>query len=82
MANDMPKKRDEESGQFTETVSDDEIIEFVREHTGGTTTSDVAEHVGWEHATAYRRLKKLEGEDRIKSRDVGGSLLWSVAEED
>lgn len=71
----MPKERDEDSGKFTEAVSDDEIISFIFEQ-DGVSTADVADEFDYKRASAYRRLKNLEKEEQIKSREVGNSLLW------
>lgn len=75
MEPDMAKDRDEESGRYTETVSDNEIVEFVRTQ-GGASTSDVATEFDYKRPSAYRRLKKLEEKGRVTSREVGNSLLW------
>lgn len=80
MASNMVKNRDEESGQYTETVTDDEIIAYLSDQNGAGTT-DVADHFDYKQPSAYRRLKRLEDEGRVTSRKIGGSLLWSVAED-
>lgn len=77
MANTMVKNRDEESGEFTESVSDAEILEFLVEENGAGTT-DVAEAFDYKQPTAYRRLKSLEDDDRVISRKIGGSLFWEA----
>jgi uncharacterized membrane protein len=71
----MPKERDEDSGKFTEVVSDEEIISFLSNQ-DGVVTSKVAKEFDYERPTAYRRLKNLEADGRIESRKVGNSLLW------
>lgn len=80
MANTMVKNRDEESGQFTESVSDDEILEFLAEENGAGTT-DVAKAFDYKQPTAYRRLKSLEEDGLVTSRKVGGSLFWMIGDE-
>ncbi|WP_157224710.1 winged helix-turn-helix domain-containing protein [Natronococcus occultus] len=75
----MVKDRDEESGQYTETVTDEEIAEFVR-NSNGLTTSEVADEFDYERPTAYRRLKSLEESGDVQSRKIGNSLLWESSE--
>lgn len=72
------KERDETSGRYTEAVSDDDIVDYVRER-GGVTTSDVATEFDYERPSAYRRLKALEDNDRVTARKIGNSLLWEAA---
>lgn len=76
----MVKERDESSGKYTQAVTDEEILEYVRER-GGVPTSDVAEHFDYERPSAYRRLKSLEDDDRVESRQIGNSLLWEAREQ-
>jgi len=74
----MGKDRDE-GGKFTEVVSDDEFIAFLQK-TEGASTAEVADHFEYERPTAYRRLKNLEEEERVESREIGNSLLWTVSQ--
>lgn len=77
----MVKERDEESGRYTATVSNAEIVDYVRENDGAS-TSEVAERFDYERPSAYRRLKALEEEGRVTAREVGNSLLWTLDEDD
>jgi len=74
----MVKDRDEESGQYTESVSDDEILAYLNEEDGAGTT-DVADAFDYQQPTAYRRLKNLEEKGKVRSRKIGGSLFWEIA---
>ncbi len=77
----MPgKDREEESGKYTTTYADSEFIEAIQQLEGMAGTSEIAEEIGCTQRTAYTRLKSLEDQDRIKSRKVGSSLLWSLSE--
>ena len=78
MAESVPKDRDPESGQFTEVVTDDELLAFLEE-SGGASTTEVASEFDYERPTAYRRLKELREQSVVTSREVGNSLLWMVA---
>lgn len=76
----MGKDRDE-SGQFTEVVSDDDIVAFLQ-NTDGASTVEVADHFEYKRPTAYRRLRDIEDEGRVQSREVGNSLLWMATQSD
>ena len=76
----MPRKRDDESGQFTATVTDDEIIRLLAKHNGAG-TGEVANAFNIEQASAYRRLKRLEDGGRVVSRKIGGSMLWTATDD-
>jgi predicted ArsR family transcriptional regulator len=76
----MGKDRDE-SGKFTEVVPDDDLIAFLQE-TEGVSTVEVADHFGYERPTAYRRLRNLEDEGQVESREIGNSLLWLASQPD
>lgn len=77
----MVKERDEQSGRYTATVDDAEIVAFVRDQ-GGAGTSDVAERFDYERPSAYRRLKDLESAGRVAGREVGNSILWLATDAD
>jgi len=79
MAPSMPKERDEDSGQFTKAVSDDELIAFLADRNGAGTAA-IADAFNYERPTAYRRLKALEDHGEVHSREVGNSLLWELAD--
>lgn len=71
-------ERDEDSGQFTPTFSDEDFLEAVREEELPTTT-EIADAVGCKYRTAYERLKDLEKQGKVRSREVGNSLLWTIS---
>ena len=81
MAQDMVKERDEQSGRYTATVDDAEIVAYLRDQ-GGAGTSDVAERFEYERPSAYRRLKDLESAGRVAGREVGNSILWLATDAD
>ena len=76
----MVKERDEGSGKFTQSVSDEEIIEFIHDR-DGVATADVADQFDYKRPSAYRRLRSLEEDGRVVSREIGNSLLWLVDDE-
>jgi len=73
-------ERDGDTGQFTPSFADEDFLDAVSA-VDGATTSEVADRVGCEYRTAYKRLGDLEDQGRVESREVGNSLLWEVADE-
>ena len=75
------RERNEDSGQFSEEYARPQFIEAISAIDGLATTSDVAEHVGCAHDTAYKKLQQLEADGEVTSRKAGNALLWSLVEE-
>jgi DeoR/GlpR family transcriptional regulator of sugar metabolism len=75
----MVRTRDSDSGQFQQSATDAEIIQFVREN-GPIGSSDVAEEFDIATGTAYRRLRELDDRGKVDSLDVGPTLVWSLDE--
>lgn len=67
------------SGQFSPTVSDDEIVAAVRTHDPAA-TSEVADEIDMTRQGADRRLRKLRDAGRVNSKKIGASLVWFPAE--
>jgi uncharacterized membrane protein len=80
MAQSMPKDRDDESGQYTTAVADEELIAHLKNE-GGVATKELAEAFDYTRPTAYRRLVDLEDAGEVERREVGNSLLWLPASE-
>lgn len=80
----MPGRKDDvrEDGRWVEKYTDDEFLDAIRALGGAGGTAEVAEETGAPQRTAYHRLKTLEEEGQVGSRDAGGSKLWTVAEGD
>ena len=78
---DVPgKDRDEESGKYTASYTDSDFVNAIEAPDGMAGTSEIAENVGCTRRTAYTRLKSLEDEEKVESRQVGNSLVWIVSE--
>lgn len=75
----MPLNRDDESGQYTQSYTPEMALEAIDEQGGAATTSEVADHMGSSRRLALRRLRELEEDDRVHSREVGNTYLWSAA---
>jgi hypothetical protein len=74
--------RDDESGQYTPVYEDEDFIAAIRDHGGMASTRQVADAVGSDKDTAYRRLRSLRDEQgAISSEDIGNTMLWSIEED-
>ena len=69
---------DDQRGPFEKQHSDDELIAFIEEEEV-VTTKEVADHFDYHLQTARRRLKALEGEGRIRKKDVGKRFVWWIS---
>lgn len=58
--------------------TDEEFLEALRD--GCETTKEVADTLGMSRQGAHRRLSMLREDGVITSREVGGTLLWSLSE--
>ena len=78
----MPKKRDEESGKYTENYPLKKFVTALKELGGEASTQEVADQVGCAYRTAHAKLSELEGEEEISSRTVGNAKLWKLVQSD
>lgn len=74
--------RDDESGRFETSYSDDDFRAAVETLGPGVGTADIADMVGCGRDTAYRRLRGLEDDGEVESRKVGMARLWSLPDAD
>ena len=75
----MGRERDDESGRFIETHTDDVFLEAFDERRE-MTTQEVADEVGCAYRTAYGKLYGLLDEGLIENRKVGNTILWRRTE--
>lgn len=75
------ESRNGESGQYTTVYEDAEFIQAIRDRGGMASTRQVADAVGCDKDTAYRRLRSLRESDEIESEDIGNTMLWTIEEE-
>jgi hypothetical protein len=76
---DTPERDGE--GKFTPKVPDEEILDAVRDlEPAG--TADVGEVVGLARQNAGYRLQRLAEAGRVSRSKVGGSLVWSLPDDD
>lgn len=70
----MPRRRDNETGQYEIVYSDEAVLKLLRETR--LSTSEVADELGCHRTTAYERLSKLEENGKITSAEVGNTMIW------
>lgn len=75
----MPRKRDDETGEFYEVYEDGQIYDLLKDKR--LATSEVAEYLGCHRTTAWSKLKYLEEKGVITSSIVGNTFLWEVDDE-
>jgi len=61
-------------------IEDSEVLDAVRDSEPAA-TKEVAEALGIVRQSADYRLRRLEEDGRVRSKMVGNSLVWMVAEE-
>ena len=70
----MTAERDDESGQFTEQYPREAFLKAVSQ-IETTTTSKIAEEIGYSYDLAYRRLGTLADENEIDKEMIGSSYI-------
>ncbi len=75
----MRRERDKDTGKFTTQYQREDFLDAL-EQEDFLSTSDVAEIVGCTQNLAYRRLKKLENEEEVKSKEIGRFLAWQKSD--
>lgn len=73
-------ERDEETGEFKESFSHQEILDSLENLSGSASTKEVSDEVGCAYRTAYEKLTHLEEEGYIESRKVGNARLWLLSD--
>jgi len=71
----MARERDDFSGRYTRTFSLSDFVDAV-EKVETASTQNVADEVGCSYDLAYRRLKQLEKENKIKVEKIGNTYHW------
>lgn len=70
----------DDDGRFSENRTDREVLDAVVAHTPAG-TAEVAEALDVTRQAADYRLRRLREEERVRSKKVGGSLIWFAVEE-
>ena len=76
----MNDERDKQSGRFKQKYDPEQILEAVHKEGGGATASEVADRLDAPRRSIHTRLSQLHEEGRLEKRDVGPSVLWTVAD--
>jgi hypothetical protein len=76
----MPRTRDAESGQFTESYPLAVFLDALRSEEGMASTPEVASVVGCSDRLALNRLQDLANKGRVTRRKVGNANLWILAD--
>ena len=74
--------RDDESGQYAAGFTLEETLDALRALGGTATTGEVGDELGCARRTAYNKLRTLEDEGRITSRETGAARLWFASDAD
>jgi len=68
-------KERSESGEWTSTVSDTDILSAVDRHEPAATT-EIAETVGMTRQGVEKRLKSLLEKEKVSRKIIGASAVW------
>lgn len=69
----------DEDGRFSEKRTDSEVLDAVQSHAPAA-TSDVADELDVTRQAADYRLRRLQEEDRVANKKIGGALAWKVTD--
>jgi DNA-binding GntR family transcriptional regulator len=72
----MPRRRDDETGQYQEVYSDEVILDLLE----GTrlSTSEIANSLNCHRTTAHDLLVELREEGEIVANQVGNTFIWEL----
>lgn len=74
--------RDTDTGQYVAEYPDSKFITAIRDLDRDAGTQAIADAVGCQYDTAYKKLTRLEKREQVKSRKIGSARLWEVADTD
>jgi len=67
----------DESGQFESELDDEDIVSYFAERRPFHTAQEVADRFGIDRSTAYRRLSRLEDDERLEKVSLGSrTVVW------
>lgn len=75
----MARDRNPENSRYVDTYADADFLDAIRECDPSTTT-EIAEAVGCNQSTAYRRLDTLAKEGEVESQKFGNTNVWTLTE--
>lgn len=77
---DMPE-RDAGTGRYVAEYPVEEFVAAIRELGRDASTKAIADEVGCQYDTAYKKLTRLEDAGRVESRKIASARLWEVTDE-
>ena len=75
------KTKRENSGWFDQQYPTEEFLDAIAD-ADSSGTQDVADYVGCSYETAYKKLRRLEGEGTIESQKVANARAWLLADDE
>jgi len=72
--------RDGDTGQYTAGYTLADALAALEALDGAATTSEVGDEMCCARRTAYNKLRGLEADDRVTSRDAGRTRLWLLSD--
>ena len=67
----------DESGQFESELDNEDIMNYFAERRPFHTAQEVADRFGVDRSTAYRRLSRLEDDERLEKVSLGSrTVVW------
>lgn len=78
----MPRKRNDDSGQYVESYPPEAFLEAINEQDGMASTPEIIDEVGCSNRLALNKLRDLEDDGRVRSRKVGNAYLWMVEDDE
>ena len=79
MSNTTPERSRSATGEFAETYTAGEFLAAVRDRAPAA-TKEVADGVGCTRQNADYRLRQLRADGEVRSKKVGTSLIWMLAD--
>ena len=65
----------DESGQFESELDDEDIVSYFAEGRPFHTAQEVSDRFGVDRSTAYRRLSRLEDDERLEKVSLGSRTV-------
>jgi len=78
----MSRDRDETTGRYSEEYPVDSFIDAIEAEGGIAGTGEIARRVGCVHDTAYKKLRSMDEDGRVKSRKMGNTIAWTLPDDD
>lgn len=76
----MTARKRGDSGEFESDITTADVLDAVDQHAPAG-TREVADELGMTRQGATYRLRQLAEAGAVSSKKVGGTLVWSVADE-